>query len=552
VFSAGENDGIDPVNLPPLQRWRRFLQDEAGQVLPLTALLFVALLGMAGAAIDVGHVFYCDRALQSAADSAALAGGGSMRSAASNSAVVSAANVYSAIPGSVNAQPSLPNVSIVSGFPALKCLSTLQSLGIACQGAVPYNAIQIREQAVVPMYFAALFGMPTMTVTVTATAASRGGAPSPYNVAVIMDTSLSMAYPDSNCGNTQIMCALNGVQILLQSLSPCAASLPSCTIANGVAASSVDRVALFAFPNVSSSTASLDTTCTAPVPTPTSQNRYWSTVQGGLTINFVMPMSPSGSTPVTPWSSLPQAMAYSFPAAGASSYVPSQSNYATYPMTTGTATYQITGFLSDYRTSNSTKTLNPNSSLVQAVGGVINCGAMWPPNYDGIFGTYYGGVIYAAQSALVAQQAANPGSANVIVLLSDGNATAPNTNGNNTVMGSPATGNGQYPSWVGECGQAVVAAKYATSQGTLVYSVAYGSEPSGCASDQNAGQYPNITPCATMSAIASAPQYFYSDYHQSGSSSTCVAGQPVTSLNDIFTAISADLSTARLIPNNTQ
>jgi Putative Flp pilus-assembly TadE/G-like len=529
-----------------------WLRDECGQALPFAAIIFVALLGMAGVAIDVGHVFYCDRALQSAADAAALAGGGSMRTAASSSAVIAAATSYSAVPGSVNAQASLPNVTMSPGFPVLKCLSTLQSQGIACQGAVPYNAIQIQEQAVVPMYFAALFGLRTMTVTVSATAATRGGAPSPYNVAVIIDTTLSMNFPDSDCGNTQITCALHGVQVLLQSLSPCAASLSSCTISNGVAASSVDRVAMFAFPNVSSSTASLDTTCTTPVPTPTSQNRYWSMVQSGLTINFVMPMSPTGSTPVTPWASLPQAMAYSFPAAGASSYVPAQSNYATYPMTTGTATYQITSFLSDYRTSNSTKSLNPNSLLVQAAGGVIGCGSMAPPNYDGVFGTYYAGVIYAAQAALVAQKAANPGSANVLIILSDGDATAPQSNGSNTVMGSPATGNGQYPSWVGECGQAVVAAKYATSQGTMVYSVAYGSAPTGCASDQNAGSYPNITPCGTMSAMASAPQYFYSDYHQSGSSSTCVAGQPVTSLSGIFTAIAADLSTARLIPNNTQ
>jgi hypothetical protein len=54
-----------------------------------------------------------------------------------------------------------------------------------------------------------------------------------------------------------------------------------------------------------------------------------------------------------------------------------------------------------------------------------------------------------------------------------------------------------------------------------------------------------------MAGLASASQYFYSDFHQSGSGSVCVAGQPVTSLSDIFTAISADLTTARLIPNNT-
>jgi hypothetical protein len=53
-----------------------------------------------------------------------------------------------------------------------------------------------------------------------------------------------------------------------------------------------------------------------------------------------------------------------------------------------------------------------------------------------------------------------------------------------------------------------------------------------------------------MQDMASAPQYFYSDYHQSGSASVCVAGQPVTSLSAIFSSIAADLTTARLIPND--
>jgi Putative Flp pilus-assembly TadE/G-like len=535
-----------------LSRLSSLLKNECGQVLPFAAIIFVALLGMAGVAIDVGHVFYCSRALQAYADAAALAGGGSMRTATSPAAVIAASTSFSAVPGSVNAIGSLPNVTMVSGYPLLKCLTTLQNLGIACVGAVPYNALQIREQAVVPMYLAALFGVKTMTVTASATAASRGGGPSPYNVALVIDTTLSMLFPDSNCGSTEIACAMNGVQVLLQSLSPCAASLATCTITNGIAASSVDRVALFTFPNVSTSTAVEDVTCTTAVPTPTSSNRYWSQVNSGATINFVMPMSPTGSTPVTPWSQLPQAMAYSFPSAGAVSYVPTQSAYATYPMTLGTATYQITSFLSDYRISNSATSLNPNSALVQAAGGVIGCGSMTAPNYTAVFGTYYAGAIYAAQSALAAQKAASPGSQNVLIILSDGNATAPQNNGNNIVMGAPATGNGQYPSWVGECGQAVVAAKYATSQGTQVYSVAYGSEPTGCTSDLNSGSYPNINPCNTMANMASAPQYFYSDYDQSGSASVCVAGQPVTSLSAIFTAISADLTTARLIPNNTQ
>jgi hypothetical protein len=55
-----------------------------------------------------------------------------------------------------------------------------------------------------------------------------------------------------------------------------------------------------------------------------------------------------------------------------------------------------------------------------------------------------------------------------------------------------------------------------------------------------------------MQAIASATQYFFSDYTQSGSSSNCIsASQPTSNLNQIFTDIANDLTVAKLIPNNT-
>jgi hypothetical protein len=55
-----------------------------------------------------------------------------------------------------------------------------------------------------------------------------------------------------------------------------------------------------------------------------------------------------------------------------------------------------------------------------------------------------------------------------------------------------------------------------------------------------------------MEGIASATQYFFSDYTQSGSSSTCVsASQPTTNLNQIFTEIAMDFTVARLIPDGT-
>jgi hypothetical protein len=55
-----------------------------------------------------------------------------------------------------------------------------------------------------------------------------------------------------------------------------------------------------------------------------------------------------------------------------------------------------------------------------------------------------------------------------------------------------------------------------------------------------------------MQRIASSPEYFFSDYTATGGDGSCIsASQPVTGLNQIFQAIVSDLSTAKLIPNNT-
>ena len=233
-------------------------------------------------------------------------------------------------------------------------------------------------------------------------------------------------------------------------------------------------------------------------------------------------------------------------------------------------TYQVTPFLSDFRTSDNASSLNTSSTLVQAAGGTPGCGGMLPPNYEAVYETYYAGAIYAAQAALLlAQQTANPGTQNVIIFLSDGDSNAPAANTaynglpggssfNYTVLPGANTA-GTYPSSVDECGQAVKAAHDAAATGTRVYSIAYGSEPTGCSTDTLAGAYPSglsyqsTEPCLTMANIASAPQYFYSDSNNTANATVnnCISGQPVTSLNGIFQAIAASLSTARLIPVNT-
>jgi hypothetical protein len=538
---------------------RRLVISDHGQVLPISALMIMMMLGMTALAIDGGRAMFTSRELQAATDASAMAGAQVLPTATTSLQVTTAVNLYSAVSGDDNARTGLPSVTVT---PTLECLNTLVTQGAACAGPVPYNAVKVVQQSVLPMYFAGLFGHKTVTLTAVSTAAARGSTPRYANVAIIVDATLSMDAADSNCGGvTQMQCALNGVQVLLNSLTPCPATQKTCTITNGVAANSVQRVSLFTFPNVTAATASIDTTCTTAVPaatTGTKGNGYWNSLSQGFTtnFNFVMPILPTGvSLPstITPWSGTPIGASYSFPTPGASSYSSQESYLATTKGTQALVTYQITPFLSDYRTSDTATTLNTSSDLAKAAGAVSGCGGLATPNYDGVYGTYYAGVLYAAQAALVAEQKANPGSENIIIILSDGDATSGATwNGYpsmpTSLTGTLSTGAGgvSYPSATSECTQAVQAAQYATGQGTLVYSVAYGSAPTGCTSDRGA-----ITPCATMSQMASTTHYFYSDYQQSGSGSTCVAGQPVTSLSDIFTSIAGDLTTARLISNST-
>jgi hypothetical protein len=387
---------------------------------------------------------------------------------------------------------------MVSGYPKASCLNALQPAGVPCTASSPPNAMVVAEQATVKMFFAGIIGHPTVTIGATAKAAMGGVGTTQYNVAIIVDTTGSMNTVDSgagsDCNNTRIYCSLQGVRVLLNTLSPCSFLLSSCgTATNGNVASPFDRVALFTFPNVT---------------TPSEAAK-----------DYVCPTSNPSSVP------------YTFPTAGASSYAPS----ATSP------TYEIVGFSSDYRTSDAATALNSTSDIVIAAGGGA-CSGMAAP-YSGN-ATYYAGVIYAAQSALVAEAKANPGTKNVLIILSDGDSNSPSFQ---TSTPGYNANPGYYPSNTYQCRQAALAAAAATAAGTRVYSVAYGSAPTGCSTDN--GLY---TPCSTMKAMASNAQYFFSDYAATGGDTSCTsAAQPTTDLNEIFTTIANDLTTARLIPNST-
>jgi Flp pilus assembly protein TadG len=487
---------------------RRLLTQQNGQIIPWVALMSTILLGIAGVVLDLGRAYIGYRELQSAADAAALAGAQNLKS--SNASNI--ADTYSALAGSLNAKSSFTSSTMLTGYPKFKCLTAVKNMGVGCIAPNNANAVQVIEQATIPTFFSEVFGIGQMTLTATSTAAVVGARATPMNIAIVIDTTASMGTVDTDCGNTRLNCALNGVQVLLAGLSPCSPAAGTCTVTNGVAAGALDQVSIFTFPPVTVGTAANDYNCSGNNPT-------------------IVP--------------------YVLPAYNATTYAPSGS---------GTGTYEITNFLSDYRSSDTATSISTSSTLSMTLGaGKKNgnsCPGMGNPGGDG---TYYAGAIYAAQSALIGQFTAEGGNnavpipQNIMIILTDGEANA-SASKMNSSSNAAWNNSGTYPSALDQCQQAVEAADYAKSQGTTVYAIGYGSESSGCTTDST-NMTPinqaNITPCQVMSEMASGPSYFYSDYNQSGSSSTCTStGTSVTSLNDIFTAIGNDLLTVRLIPNS--
>ncbi len=462
-------------------------KNRRGQVLMFFTMWVPVLFGLTALVVDFGFIYLYNSQLNASTQAAALAGAWAMsQPGATTTSVTTAVTTYGGTSGNDNVAADIKGASLVSGYPQFKCLATLKSVyGLQCYGPSSSNAVVVTQQVKVPLFFFPIFGGPSATLTATATAAMKGSSVSPYNVAIIVDSTHSMndTDSDSNCNSTRMSCALNGVQILLKGLSPCLPTETSCgAVTTGNVANSVDRVTLLTFPPVTAVTAVDDYNC------------------------------------------------------GTST--PSIVNYA-YPLPS-TSTYQIVGFSSDYRTSDTATSLNGSSNIVAAAGGKSGCTGL---QAIGGPGTYYAQVIYAAQAYLATEQSSYPNSKNVMVLLSDGNA-----NSTSAHMPGASTTSGVYMSTLQECHQAITAAQAAASAGTRVYAVAYGAEASGCPTDTA----PAITPCETMEGIASSSQYFFSDYTATGGDSSCIsASQPVTGLSQIFTTILTDLTQVKLIPNNT-
>jgi Flp pilus assembly protein TadG len=342
----------------------RLHRDRSGVVAILAGVLIVALVSFSAIVIDLGFLFYAQRAIQSSADAAALAGAQNLNVGAGGTAISTAIS-YSGVSGDDNAKANL-TITMASGYPQLKCFT---STGVSCTGPDSANGIVVVEQATVPLYFARIFGVSSWQISATSTAGGRGGATQELDVMIVLDTTQSMGTNlDSSCGSGmyRINCAEGGIQVLLSGLWPCVQSLASCgTVTNGNVAAPVDEVGLMAFPGLTNA----------------SQAQY----------DYDCATSPN----------------------------PATASYAASPV------YQIIALSSDFRTSVAATTLNTSSDMVKAAGAG-GSGCTQGIQAVGGFGTYYADAITAAQAALAG--ASRPHAQNVIILLSDGGANAQSSN----------------------------------------------------------------------------------------------------------------------------
>ena len=569
---------------------RLMMADEGGQVLPWVVVMMLTVLGVAALVVDCGRAMVAQRQLQAATDSMALV---AAQELGITSTYQTDANNFSAVSGGKNTYQGLT----ISGHTITPvCLTTVAGWGVKCTTsgglASAANAVVVTQTTSVPTMFAGVLGKQTVNLSATSTATKSR--PTPYNIALIVDSTLSMDETDSNCSSvTQEQCALQGIQHLLAQLD-----------------TNYDHVALFTFPNVvvgtnapagvaiNTSGTSATYTCTTTVPSSYNSIAYYkdgsfytpvlASIDTKTGTDSSGNLNPQQKHYQPPYPGRAWAMPYTFPPK------PTDTSGYTIPTGADAASYQITPFVEDYN--DASGNLKSSSALVRAVGGNSGCSGIAPSSYDGDFGTYYAGAIYAAQAALLKEQASHANSENVMIILGDGDSTAPQSWGpiysmpdtdahaEYTYTGSQSLGtgyiypaaflnassSGTYPSWNGECGQAVDAAQYAatysssgTPNNTKVYSIAYGAiAGSGhCTSDSSSGTHHGITPCQAMQQMAtqdgtSISGYFYSDWAaQGGSSSTgCQADSDnsgTTAINDIYEQIVARLMSARLIPNGT-
>jgi Flp pilus assembly protein TadG len=529
----------------------RCLKNQSGTVMVWAGLLIPLMMGVGGLTVDLGYAYICQKELQMSTDAAALAAASGLPS---TTAATSNGTNFGSQPGMLNAYPNL-NTPI-----ALTNVGTTVTPGCVsvtnlpqCGGSITANAVRVTQTTTIPTFFIKALkslgvkSAQSIQLTAISTAVMRGAQRGPYNVAIVMDATGSMSYPDGggNCSGSKAKCAEMGAQILLSEFSPCLPGQTSCGSAtNGNVTNAVDEVALFTFPASTAGTqVSYDETCNANQSLPNGQSWPYPLIKYPDSTNYgtVSHSSPSMPTMTT---------------ANLNTLV---SEYQVVPLSSNYRGSDVAATGSNPLTVNTGTVSSSSPSIVNAVGGnsyfggsgctgTYVCQQYSTAGNPGCVSTYFAGALFTAQEYLSANSRSN--ATNVIILLSDGDAnggsmSAPSTQLNDSSWGSSY---GNYPSDHDQCRQAVDIASAAKAAGTKIYTVGYGVASGGCETDSG----DSLTACKTLQQIASSNANFFVD----SSSISCTGATTVTmngqtnTLSAIFTAIAGDMTHPHLVQNS--
>ncbi len=526
---------------------RLAIHNESGQTLVWATLLLALLLGVGGLVVDVGHAYICYHELQASTDAAAMAAASQLPITTSNeltNTTISLGKQFGAQSGNNNAYPSLNTPLATTGVATTVTPGCVSETNLPqCNSSLLANAVQVTQTVTIPTMFIRALGIfgikaaKSLTLSATSTAQMRGAQRGPYNVAIVMDATGSMSYPDggSNCTGSKAQCAEQGAQILLSEFSPCLPGLTNCgTATNGNVTNAVDEVSLFTFPASTPNTQlSFDETCNA------TQSR--------------------GTNPWPyPLIQYPDSKTYGT----VSHSSPSMPTITTANLNTLVSEYQVVPLSSNYRSTDATATgTSPlttsttvdasDPSIVNAIGGntyfggsgctgTFVCAQYTTAGNPGCVSTYFAGALFTAQEYL--ENNARTNATNVIILLSDGDANG----GTMSASSSNLNSSGNYPSQTHQCQQAIDVAAAAKATGTRIYTVGYGVANNGCSTDSS------LSACKTLRQIASSDTNFFVDTSSvacAGATSVTMNGKTNT-LSAIFTAIAGDLTLPRLLPNS--
>lgn len=181
------------------------IRDDSGQVLVLTALCMVVLIGFLGMAVDIGSVRYEQRRLQNAADAAALAGALEVR-------------VCGTTPNCPAMQTAAQNALVENGYTSNSALITncgTVGSGLTVMVNNPvclissdpnksrYNYVETQVSETAPLYFSRIFGFNGFSIKARAEAARGVGGPCIYAMNPTASGALNVGIGlgfRSNCG----------------------------------------------------------------------------------------------------------------------------------------------------------------------------------------------------------------------------------------------------------------------------------------------------------------------------------------------------------------